>query len=106
LWNQYIIKFVHRGERVMIELLKEYIPRIKSGEFFRENLDALITPEGLKQLFLTAIITGFIFMVCKVFNGDGNGLFKNLWYWFTGFICTGLAHFIFQVLTGLPLKIF
>lgn len=90
----------------MIELLKEYIPKIKSGEFFRENLDALMTPEGLKQVFITAIITGLIFMIAKVFNGDSDGLFKKIWFWFTGFICTGLAHVLFQVLTGLPLKLF
>lgn len=90
----------------MIEFLKEYIPKIKSGELFRENFDALMTPEGLKQLFLTAIITGLIFMISKVFSGDSGGLFKKIWYWFTGFICTGLAHAIFQVLTGLPLKLF
>lgn len=90
----------------MIELLKEYIPKIKSGEFFRNNLDALMTSEGLNQVFLTAIVTGLIFMLSKVFGGDGKGLIGAIWYWFTGFICTGIAHVLFQILTGIPLKIF
>ncbi|MGP5096137.1 hypothetical protein [Staphylococcus equorum] len=90
----------------MIELLKEYIPKMRSGEFFRNNLDALMTPEGMKQVFLTAILTGLIFMFSKVFGGDSKGMISAIWYWFTGFICTGIAHVLFQILTGLPLKIF
>ena len=94
------------GSWIMIELLKEYIPKIKSGEFFRENFDALMTQEGMEQLFFTSIITGLIFMFSKIFNGDSKGLVSIIWYFITGFICTGVAHALFQILSGLPLKSF
>lgn len=89
----------------MLELIEEYIPKIQSGEFFKDNISDLMTSQGLQSLFITAVITGFIFMLSKVFNGDSNGIASVVWYIITGFLCTGLAELLFQILTGIPLKI-
>lgn len=78
---------------------------VQNGTFFKNNLNALMTYEGLHQLFITSVITGTIYVIWqKVSRQKSGGLISLVWLFVSGFICTGLAHALFQIFTGIPIK--
>lgn len=85
---------------MMIDI-QNFISNIENGHFFKENFDKLTTSSGLHQLFISSIITGVIFAISTSKKKSG-GVFSLLWLFISGFICTGLAHALLQVFTGIP----
>ncbi|HCX0627749.1 TPA: hypothetical protein ACYY05_002585 [Staphylococcus aureus] len=78
---------------------------VQNGTFFKNNLNELLTYDGLYQLFITSVITGVIYMVWQKTSGQkSGGLISMVWLLLSGFICTGLAHALFQIFTGIPIK--
>lgn len=86
--------------------INSFINNIQTGNFFKENYNLLMTNEGLNHLFYASIITGLIYMLSQLISNKKEGFFTILWLFVSGFICTGLAHALLQILTGLPFKIF
>lgn len=84
--------------------INSFINNIQTGNFFKENYNLLMTNEGLNHLFYASIITGLIYMLSQLISNKKEGFFTILWLFVSGFICTGLAHALLQILTGLPFK--
>lgn len=84
--------------------INSFINNIQTGNFFKENYNLLMTNEGLNHLFYASIITGLIYMISQLISNKKEGFFTILWLFISGFICTGLAHALLQILTGLPFK--
>lgn len=84
--------------------INSFINNIQTGNFFKENYNLLMTNDGLNHLFYASIITGLIYMLSQLISNKKEGFFTILWLFVSGFICTGLAHALLQILTGLPFK--
>lgn len=92
----------------MIDEINSFKDSVLSGEYFINNYEALMTNVGINQLIKTALLTGLCFMVVRLFTSKKKkkGIMYALVLFIGGTICTGLAHALFQIFTGIPLNFF
>lgn len=82
---------------------------IKSGQFFIDNLNDLLSPEGLQRWIVVALLLGgTVFLLNLLFGKGGKkkGIPKKVVMFLGCCLSVGMAHALFQILTGIPLKYF